>query len=83
MGERVVFEYIANDGEGNSKMKVSDDFIPRILSFERFRGSVSHGDDVHQRFAVKVSKRARHRVRKTLDMFQEMYEELFDDDLAE
>jgi hypothetical protein len=80
MGEKVLFEYIADDGEGNSQTKVSGEFIPKVISFEDHCGVIFNADDGQAFHMPKRSKRARRRVRKTLDMFENLYDELFGGD---
>ncbi len=77
MSEKVVFEFIADDGEGNSKTSVSGDFIPNFFSFAGQCGCHTPSEKFPKTFGPGFSRRARRRARRTLDMFEDLYDEIF------
>jgi hypothetical protein len=77
MSEKVLFEFIADDGEGNSETRVAGDFIPNFFSFAGHCGCHIHSEEFPKTSGPGFSRRARRRVRRTLDMFEDFYDEIF------
>jgi hypothetical protein len=80
MSEKVLFEYIADDGEGNSQTKMSGDFLPKVNFGEDHCGVVFNLDGDYPYQLPKRFNRTRRRMRKTLAMFENFYDEIFSDD---
>lgn len=83
MSEKVVFEFIADDGEGNSETRVAGDFIPNFFSFGGHCGCRIRRGEFPKTSGPGFSNRARRRVRRTLDMFEDIYDEIFYEDQSE
>ena len=77
MSEKVIFEFIADDGERNFETMVAGDFIPNFFSFAGHCGCHINSEEFPKTSGPGFSKRARRRVRRTLDMFEDLYDDIF------
>ena len=77
MSEKVLFEYIADDGEGSSHTRVSNELKFKGFPLKDFCGAFFFGDEGQALHNLKHNKRGRRRVRRTLDMFEDLYDEIF------